>query len=303
MRTGIGRVDVEPATILPVLHAVREMAQACTEAGWRLTTETPLMPPAFFAATRSALESAATRLHLLALDLEATAVRHSVRLSMIEAAGGVELAVPWSGFADDVGWAGRLAWDRIAGERGFAIAADPVGQKLHAALGAADALLSTWHTASVLLQGTPLYGVDRPGGRAARQELVAMGVNLTRITLPWLALEPEDALAAYTDTVSRVADLPDLQSGDPFRWGGHVGTGLALGKGVDAGLEAATAGVIEGAALPGSDWRGISRSAYHGVSEANKIPTGRPARPRTAAGRAIRAVEDDIGHFVETVVP
>lgn len=293
MNPGDGQLEVVPATILPVFKAMRETARVCTDVAWGLTTRTPLMPPAFLNASRQALAAVSVALHRLALDLETSAVEEWWRLARIEAAGGAELTVPLVDFIGDLGSAGRRAWERLGDERGFDLAVDPVGQMAHSAMGAADALGSLWNTAAILLRGTPLYGVAMPGGKQARHELVAMGINLARMSTVWGLLEPEDAGAAALETLGRVVDAPDLASGDLFRWGAHVGTGLALGKGVDAALETEDAGAVEAA----------TGNTYKGLNEANRLPSGHSVKPRTAAGRRIWQVEGEVAKFLENEVP
>ena len=299
-----GRVDVAPATIVPVLDDLRVLAKACSDAASSLTTRTPIMPVRFFLAWRPALESAAETLGLLAGELEFNAALQYSRLSRIEAAGGIKLRVPLAGFASDLGWAGRLEWDRLTSERGFDVVADPAGQSVHAVMGEADLIRSLWHVATVFLQGTPLYGVDRPGGREARHELVAMGINLTRLLPPWVLLEPEDGVAAYEEVAYQALDLEDLKSGDVFRWGGHMGMSLVTTKGLDALLAVrATTAAAATAPVAGAAWKGAARGAYKGANDATRVPTARSGGPRTRVGRAIRRGQDDVARFLETRVP
>ncbi|GAC1332482.1 MAG: hypothetical protein NVSMB17_11640 [Candidatus Dormibacteria bacterium] len=285
------RVEVVPATVTPALQALRDAAQACNEAGWRLTSHTPLMPPGFMVGMRARWEELAGRLHLLAADLELTALHEWARLSAIESAGGAPMTVPLADFADDVRRAGRQGWDQLVGESGLDVLADRPGQAVHTILGEVDMLTSAWHTATVLLLGSPASGVRRPGGRGARHELLAMWINLARMSPFWLRLEPEDALSAYREALGRAVDLPDLQRGDVFRWAGHVGLGLGVGRG------AGELRAMEGGLAP------VAAEVYGGVSQANRIPTEVPRKLRSPLGKQVRRVEEDIAGYLENSVP
>jgi len=256
-----------------------------------------VMPPRFLLGWRPALDAASVSLRLLALDLEAAFVEAWSRLAQIEAAGGGDMGAPVAELLADMGNAARCAWGELDGERGFDGVVDPVGQRVHLAMGAADAAMSLLHTAAILYMGTPFYGLSQPGGREARQELVAMGINLTRLAPAWMVLEPEDGGSAYTETLGRIIDWPDLQRGDVFRWAGHLGAGVAMGKG--AATLAEGLGSLEGAGA----LEGVAGGTYQGINEANKLPVSRSRRPRTRTGQRIRRAEEEVGKFLETAIP
>lgn len=296
MTNSVAAVEVVPATVTPVFRCVRETARVCNEAGWRLSTHTPVMPPRFLLAWRPALDVATIGLRLLALDLEMTCLDGWSRLAQIEAAGGGELNPLGPDVVADMANAAGYAWGEVESERGFDQVVDPLGQRVHLTMGAADCVTSSWHTAATLMMA-PLYGVSKPAGREARQELVAMLINLTRLAPAWVVLEPEDAGSAYTETLGRILDWPDLQRGDLFRWAGHLGAGLALGRGAAALAEGV--GSLEGAGA----LEGVAGGTYQGVSQANKVPVSRARPPRTATGRKIRRAEEEVGKFLETAIP
>jgi hypothetical protein len=127
-----------------------------------------------------------------------------------------------------------------------------------------------------------------------------MGINLTRMSPAWAVLEPGDALDASLDTLGRAIDVEDLRTGDIFRWGGHVGAGIVLGKGADGLVATEAVGAVP--AL-GPGWRSAARDSYRGISDANKVPPARSGGARTSAGRRIRQLEDDFGNFLETALP
>jgi len=276
--TGAAPVEVVPATVTPVFQRMRETAQVCNQAGGRLATHTPVMPPRFLLGWRPALDAASVSLRLLALDLEAAFVEAWSRLAQIEAAGGGDMGAPVAELLADMGNAARCAWGELDGERGFDGVVDPVGQRVHLAMGAADAAMSLLHTAAILYMGTPFYGLSQPGGREARQELVAMGINLTRLAPAWMVLEPEDGGSAYTETLGRIIDWPDLQRGDVFRWAGHLGAGVAIhpNEAPAKADDAALAEIERLAALPHVRAVGETGLDYYRTG-----PADRPAQQRS----------------------
>jgi hypothetical protein len=293
-----GDLEVVPGTITPVFDRLREASRAFSSVAWQVSAHLPLMPPAFYLATREAVIGLTVTLQWLALDLEAMVAVEGLRLARIEGAASAVIGTPLAG---DLVEEAQDAWSQLSATRGLDVVTTPMAQEVHSINGGAEEIASLWHTTAVLLQAGPVYGlVDAPGERRARHELVSMGINMTRLLPAWGLLDRDDHVQAWSDLGSRALDVKDLEEGDFMRWGGHMGLGLVLGKGADALVGESLEGASAGA---GAGWRAAPGGGYKAVSDLNPVPVSRPQKSRNPLARRVTEAEEQVGEFLERAVP
>ncbi|HEV1998087.1 MAG TPA: hypothetical protein VGR61_08165, partial [Candidatus Dormibacteraeota bacterium] len=173
------RVEVDPVTVLGALNQLRRASREYSAAGWRMSTSLPLMPPAFMAHAQMALDVFAGQLQTLAVALEVDAAVEGWRISRLTEAGAGDVAEAVRRLVTDLGAEGRQAWDDLSRESGTEAMVDPVGGNVHILLGAVDSLSQLFQTAVTFSHVGPEYaGIDPQGAARARQETIAMAINL-----------------------------------------------------------------------------------------------------------------------------
>lgn len=301
-----GLVEVEPAAVLRVAAELRQASRQYSAAGWRMSTSLPLMPPRFLARTQVTLDVIAARLQQLALALELAAAVEAWRMSCLVDAGAGDLGSEVRQLMNDLSDQGRQAWDDLARESGPQASLDPLGGQVHIALGVADAISQLFQAAETLSHLDPTYATTNPGGAArARQEMIAMAINLVLLLPDTAFIDPAGHRQATEGAAARLVDWRDLERGDLPRWVGHIGTGLTLdglARGISPADDPALAG--EGALDGGENGLGsVLRAGYDGLSQANHLPTdtggrdpgGAPSRPRQIQARIASLLEQDRG--------
>ncbi|MGI8609001.1 MAG: hypothetical protein ACR2MY_07200 [Candidatus Dormibacteria bacterium] len=298
-------VFVDPATVRAATAELRQASRQYSAAGWRISTSLPLMPPIFLVRTQRTLSRVAATLQLLAVEMEVDATVEDLRMARFAEADASRIGDPLRRFVGDLGTEVGEAWKELDQEGGPESLIDPVGGNAHVLMGAADTLSQLFHTAATLGRLDPLNGsIDPVGTARARQETLAMAVNLLLLLPEMGIIDPEGHRDATEQTVSRLVDWPDLQRGDVPRWMGHMGVGLviaALTDGIGAGAEATAA---DAAAVDGTEGAaGVVNSGYKGLSQANRVPTDGPdARPGRRRG-VVTEVENKVLAFLEPRPP
>jgi hypothetical protein len=295
-----GIVEVDPASVLRAAGELRQASRLYSAVGWRIRTSLPFMPPVFAARAEVTVDVAAARLQALATRLDLDAAVEGWRMSRLGGADAGDVGGAVRQFAADLSTQGRLAWDDLSAENGLQATADPLGRSVHLLLGAADDLSQLFRTAMTFGQATPMYAIGDPAGAGrARQEIVAMAINLLMLFPESAVLDPEAHRRALSGTAASLLDWNDLKQGDVPRWTGHVGTGLLLGwltKGLAPADSAGAADpALEGA---GGDLGPAVRNGYQALSDANRLPTGLGGRdnsqPPSPLPQAVGCAESDL---------
>lgn len=239
-----------------------------------MSTTLPLMPPLFMAHAQVVLDIVAGRLQALAVELEVDAALEAWRMSRLTEADSGEVGRAVRRLLADLGGQGRVAWEDLSREDGTEALIDPLGGNVHLLLGAADDLSQLFQTAATFTHLDPQYALRDPAGAArARQETLAMAINLVELFPEVGSIDPEGHRLASERTAARVADWSDLRRGDVPRWIGHVGAGFGLAwvtRGLLAGTTSTDAATIESS---DSGLASTLNTVYEGLGDANHLPT------------------------------
>ena len=299
-------VEVAPATVLRVAEEFRQASRRYSAAGWRMSTSLPLMPPRFLARAQLTLDVIAGRLQNLALQMELDASVEVLRMGRLREAGADVLVSDVRALLIDLNDEGHQAWADLSAESGPEAGIDPLGGQVHIALGITDTVSQMFQVAESLSHLDPAYAARDPAGAArARQERIAMAINLVYLLPDTALIDPAGHRQASEQAEARLADWGDLHQGDLPRWVGHLGSGIALTWLVRAIPPADNPALRGGAALDGAGDGpgGLIRGGYEGLSHANRLPTESddprskqaPSRPKEIQARIASFVEQPRG--------
>ena len=295
-------VEVDPATVLRVAAELKQASRRYSAAGWRMSTSLPMMPPRFLVRTQLTLDVIAGRLQNLALQLEIDAAVEELRMGRLREAGAGDLVSDVRSLAIDLNDEGHQAWADLSAESGPEAWIDPLGGQVHIALGIADNVSQMFQIARTLSHLDPAYAAADPAGASrARQERIAMAINLVLLLPDTAFIDPAGHRQATERAAARLTDWGDLQHGDLPRWVGHIGSSLALTWLVRAVPPAEDPARARGAALDGAEHGpgGLVRGGYEGLSHANRLPiessdprsTEEPSWPKEFGARIASFVE------------
>lgn len=293
----VGMVEVEPGSVERVLTEMRSASRQYSSAGWRMSTNLPLMPPLLLARAQAWLDVVAARLQALAVTLEIDAAVETRRLQQLVGADASEGQGAMRLLQEDLRGQGGRAWEQLMRESGPEAWIDPVGGSAHLAAGLVENISQLLDTAATIGRLNPTYASVDPGGaRRARQEAIAMAINLVLLFPESAMLDPGAHDRATTRAGLKAIDWADLQRGDVPRWVGHVGSGFAL-----AGLTRGLASADEATAAESTD-SGVAQAfgaGYEGVGHLNRLPTDRDTRQNGKSRSPLGRVEDGVATFLE----
>ena len=272
-----GLLRVEPSSVVAAASELRRASQLYAATGWRLATNLPSMPPTFMASVQLELDLVAARLQALAVRLDLDAATEAWRMSRLEDADTGDFGAAIAQLVGDLGVEGRQAWGSMVAESGPQALGDPVGGNAHLLEGVGDNLFQLLELATMFGHLNPGYAnTDPAGATSARQEVLAMAVNLMMLVPEVAAVDPEGHRRAVAETAAKVTDWQDLERGDLPRWVGHVGTGILLGTLVSSLTTSGGAAATAGADLDAGDTGAAVDATYKTFGQANRLPTQAP---------------------------